>query len=33
MIEKILFGVEKMARADNKITLSDIRFNLNACKF
>lgn len=33
MIEKILFGVEKMARADNKITVSDIRFNLNACKF
>ena len=32
MIEKILFGVEKMTRTDNKITLCNIRFNLNACK-
>ena len=32
VIEKILFGTEKMTRTDNKITLFDIQFNLNACK-
>ena len=32
VIEKILFGTEKMTRIDNKITLVNIRFNLNACK-
>ena len=32
VIEKILFGTEKMTRTDNKITLCNIRFNLNACK-
>ena len=30
--EKILFGTNKMTRADNKITFCKIRFNLNACK-
>ena len=30
--EKVLFGTEKMTRTDNKITLFNIRFNLNACK-
>ena len=32
VIEKILFGTEKMTRTDNKITLVNIKFNLNACK-
>ena len=32
MIEKILFGTEKMTRTDNKITLVNIKFNLNAWK-
>ena len=32
VIEKILFGTEKMTRTDNKITLVNIRLNLNACK-
>ena len=32
IVEKILFGTEKMTRTDNKITLCNIRFNLNACK-
>ena len=32
VIEKILFGTEQMTRTDNKITLANIRFNLNACK-
>ena len=32
VIEKILFGTEKMTRTDNKITLVKIRFDLNACK-
>ena len=30
--EKVLFGTEKMTRTDNKITLFNIRFNLNTCK-
>ena len=32
VIEKILFGNEQLARTDNKITLVNIKFNLNACK-
>ena len=32
IIEKISFGTEKMTRTDNKITLVNIRFNLNTCK-
>ena len=32
VIEEILFGTEKMTRTDNKITLVNIRFNLNAGK-
>ena len=32
IIEKILFGTEKMTRMDNKITLCKIQFNLNDCK-
>ena len=32
VIEKILFEAEQMTRTDNKITLFNIRFNLNACK-
>ena len=30
--DDILFGTEQMIRTDNKITLVNIRFNLNACK-
>ena len=32
VLKKTLFGMEKMARTDNKISLCNIRFNLNACK-
>ena len=32
IIKKILFGTDKMTRIDNKKTLVNIRFNLNACK-
>ena len=32
IIEKILFGTKKMTRADNKITLCKMQFNLNAYK-
>ena len=32
LIEKTLFGVEQMTRTDNKITLVNIRCNLNAYK-
>ena len=32
VIEKILFGTEKMTRTDNKNTLVNIKFNLNVCK-
>ena len=32
IVEKILLGVEKMTRTDNKITFCKIRFNLGACK-
>ena len=30
--EKILFGSEQMTRTEKKITLVNIKFNLNACK-
>ena len=32
VIEKLLFGTEQLTRTDNKITLVNIKFNLNACK-
>lgn len=32
VIEKILFGTEKLTRADNKTTLVNIKFTLNTCK-
>ena len=32
MVEKLLFGTEQLTRTDNKITLVNIKFNLNACK-
>ena len=32
IVEKILFGTEKMTRTDNKITLCKTQFNGNACK-
>ena len=32
IVEKILFGTEKMTRTDNKIILCKIQFNLNVCK-
>ena len=32
VIEKILFGMERMTRTDSKITLCNIRFNVNAYK-
>ena len=32
VVIKKIFGVEKMTRTDDKITLFNIRFNLNACK-
>ena len=32
VIEKILFETEQLTRTDNKITLVNIKFNLNACK-
>ena len=32
VIEKTLFGTEKMTRTDNKITFVNTRFNLNVCK-
>ena len=32
MIKKILFETEKLTRRDSKITLANIKFNLNACK-
>ena len=32
VIEKILFETEQMTRTDNKITLVNVKFNLNACK-
>ena len=32
VVEKILLGVKKMTRTDNKNTLCKVRFNLGACK-
>ena len=32
IVEKVLFGTEKMTRTDNKITLCKTQFHLNACK-
>ena len=32
IIEKILFGIEKRTRTDNKINLWKIQLNLNVCK-
>ena len=32
VIEKILLGTEQLTRTDNKITLANIKFSLNACK-
>ena len=32
VIEEILFETDQMKRTDDKITLVNIRFNLNACK-
>ena len=32
VIEKILFGTQQLTRTDNKITLVNMKFNLNACK-
>ena len=32
VIEKILIETEQLTRTDNKITLVNIKFNLNACK-
>ena len=32
VIEKILFGTGQLTRTNNKITLANIKFSLNACK-
>ena len=32
IVTKILIGIEKMNRTDNKITLCKVKFNLGACK-
>ena len=32
VIQKILFGTEQLPRTDNKITLVNVKFSLNACK-
>ena len=32
IVDKILIGIEKMDRTDNKITLCKVKFNLSACK-
>ena len=32
IVDKILIGIEKMDRTDDKITLCKIKFNLGACK-
>ena len=32
IVEKLLFGTEKMTKTDTEITLCKIQFNLNACK-
>ena len=32
VIQKILFGIERMTRTDSKITLVKIKFSMNTCK-
>ena len=32
IVDKILVGIDKMNRSDNKVTLCKIKFNLGACK-
>ena len=32
IVDKILIGIDKMDRSDNKITLCKIKFDLAACK-
>ena len=32
VIQKILFGIERMTRTDSKITLAKIKFSMNTCK-
>ena len=32
VIQNILFGTEQLPRTDNKITLVNVKFSLNACK-
>ena len=32
IVDKMLLGIEKMTRTDQKITLCKVRFNVNACK-
>ena len=32
IVDKILIGIEKMDRKDDKITLCKVKFNLSACK-
>ena len=32
IVDKILIGIEKLDRSDNKITLCKIKFNLGLCK-
>ena len=32
VIEKIIFGTEELTITDNKITLENVKFYLNACK-
>ena len=32
VIQKMLFGIEKITRTDSKITLKNITFLMNACK-
>ena len=32
VVKKILFGTEQLTRTDKKITLVNMKFNLNACK-
>ena len=32
VIEKIIFGTEELTTTDNKITLENVKFSLNACK-
>ena len=32
VIQKVLFGIERMTRTDSKITLAKIKFSMNTCK-